>query len=280
MALALRSRAADHRTELGLQSPCAVEMKGNQTVLVPRHGVPDGEGAERVSNLHSLHRPGVTPLQTFTFDFSFWSVHAGDPHFASLKRPPCSRPADVSRAGQEHVFDAMGTGVLQNSFEGYNACIFAYGQTGARRPHVGSILMRNRLWKVVHHDGHAGGPRCDTATVHGLVRAHRRGACFQRCEAADAAQNTDANLSYKVEVSYMEIYNEKVRDLLGDVHSKAPLKVREHTVLGPYVEVRTRLLLPRITRRRAWPSLPSRTSRRSKRSWRRAARRAPWLPPA
>ena len=35
----------------------------------------------------------------------------------------------------------------------------------------------------------------------------------------------------------MEIYNEKVRDLLGDVRNKTPLKVREHTVLGPYVEV-------------------------------------------
>ena len=50
-------------------------------------------------------------------------------------------------------------------------------------------------------------------------------------------QNADKHLVYKVEVSYMEIYNEKVRDLLGDVRNKTPLRVREHTVLGPYVEV-------------------------------------------
>jgi hypothetical protein len=36
----------------------------------------------------------------------------------------------------------------------------------------------------------------------------------------------------------MEIYNERVRDLLGDdVDSKKNLRVREHAILGPYVEV-------------------------------------------
>jgi len=39
------------------------------------------------------------------------------------------------------------------------------------------------------------------------------------------------------QVSYMEIYNERVFDLLGDVRSKKTLKVREHKILGPYVEV-------------------------------------------
>ena len=40
----------------------------------------------------------------------------------------------------------------------------------------------------------------------------------------------------KVEVSYMEIYNEKVYDLLDLTSAtKSGLKVREHSVLGPYV---------------------------------------------
>lgn len=42
--------------------------------------------------------------------------------------------------------------------------------------------------------------------------------------------------SFKVEVSYMEIYNEKVRDLLDPKGSRQTLKVREHSVLGPYVD--------------------------------------------
>ncbi|VDM75002.1 unnamed protein product, partial [Strongylus vulgaris] len=30
---------------------------------------------------------------------------------------------------QEEVFNCLGSGVLENAFSGYNACIFAYGQT-------------------------------------------------------------------------------------------------------------------------------------------------------
>lgn len=43
-------------------------------------------------------------------------------------------------------------------------------------------------------------------------------------------------LNFKVEVSYMEIYNEKVHDLLDPKPNKQSLKVREHNVMGPYVD--------------------------------------------
>lgn len=45
-----------------------------------------------------------------------------------------------------------------------------------------------------------------------------------------------SSLLCKVEVSYMEIYNEKVHDLLDPKPNKHSLKVREHNVLGPYVD--------------------------------------------
>ena len=54
-------------------------------------------------------------------------------------------------------------------------------------------------------------------------------------------ENTDENMSYKVEVSYMEIYNEKVKDLLSVGGKKQNLKVRNHKVMGPYVEGLTKL---------------------------------------
>ena len=41
-----------------------------------------------------------------------------------------------------------------------------------------------------------------------------------------------------VEISYFEIYNEKIHDLLGEASGsgkKPPLKVREHPQFGPYV---------------------------------------------
>ncbi|CAB1334977.1 unnamed protein product, partial [Coregonus sp. 'balchen'] len=46
---------------------------------------------------------------------------------------------------------------------------------------------------------------------------------------------------FTIEVSYMEIYNEKVRDLLDPKGSRQALRVREHKVLGPYVDGLSRL---------------------------------------
>ncbi|XP_050727701.1 kinesin-like protein KIF13A isoform X3 [Eriocheir sinensis] len=51
-----------------------------------------------------------------------------------------------------------------------------------------------------------------------------------------AANTTPHACSHKVEVSYMEIYNEKVHDLLDPKGSRQTLKVREHNILGPYVD--------------------------------------------
>ena len=52
----------------------------------------------------------------------------------------------------------------------------------------------------------------------------------------EIAKRQSPELSYKVEVSYMEVYNERVHDLLDPKPNKQSLKVREHNVLGPYVD--------------------------------------------
>lgn len=47
----------------------------------------------------------------------------------------------------------------------------------------------------------------------------------------------EAGTGYKTNVSYLEIYNERVKDLLsGSASSGHALRVREHRTLGPYVE--------------------------------------------
>uniref|UniRef100_A0A673N2C4 Kinesin-like protein n=1 Tax=Sinocyclocheilus rhinocerous TaxID=307959 RepID=A0A673N2C4_9TELE len=52
----------------------------------------------------------------FAFDHCFWSMDESNiPKYA----------------GQEVVFKSLGEGILENAFQGYNACIFAYGQTGS-----------------------------------------------------------------------------------------------------------------------------------------------------
>ncbi|XP_067898006.1 kinesin-like protein KIF1A isoform X5 [Heterodontus francisci] len=99
--------------------------------------------------------------------------------------------------------------MLEHAFEGYNVCIFAYGQTGAGKSY----------------------------TMMGKQEKEQQGIIPQLCEDLFARINdsANANLSYSVEVSYMEIYCERVRDLLNP-KTKGNLRVREHPILGPYVE--------------------------------------------
>ncbi|XP_066479307.1 kinesin-like protein KIF13A isoform X3 [Tiliqua scincoides] len=111
-------------------------------------------------------------------------------------------------AGQEVVFKCLGEGILEKAFQGYNACIFAYGQTGSGK----SFSMMGNTEQL------------------GLI-PRLCCALFQRITLEENDLHT-----FKVEVSYMEIYNEKVRDLLDPKGSRQSLKVREHKVLGPYVD--------------------------------------------
>jgi len=60
--------------------------------------------------------------------------------------------------------------------------------------------------------------------------------------ALDQKKREDPNLNFTVEVSYIEIYNEKVRDLLNPKNT-GNLRVREHPILGPYVEDLSKLVV-------------------------------------
>nr|XP_024648794.1 kinesin-like protein KIF13A isoform X11 [Macaca nemestrina] len=111
-------------------------------------------------------------------------------------------------AGQEVVFKCLGEGILEKAFQGYNACIFAYGQTGSGK----SFSMMGHAEQL------------------GLIPR----LCCALFKRISLEQNESQ--TFKVEVSYMEIYNEKVRDLLDPKGSRQSLKVREHKVLGPYVD--------------------------------------------
>jgi len=111
-------------------------------------------------------------------------------------------------AGQDSLFQDLGAPLLDNAFEGYNNCIFAYGQTGS-----------GKSYSMMGYGEEAG--------VIPMI-------CQNMFERITDYQK-DKNLTYTVEVSYLEIYNERVRDLLNPT-TKGNLKVREHPSTGPYVE--------------------------------------------
>jgi len=112
-------------------------------------------------------------------------------------------PGDKQFVAQDRVFNDLGHDVVNNAYDGYNVCVFAYGQTGSGKTYtmMGSENDRGLIPRI-----------CETI--------------FQRM-----VEGT----SYRVEVSYLEIYNEKVKDLLKK-NSAHNLKVREHPSSGPYVE--------------------------------------------
>ncbi|KAG6801506.1 kinesin-like protein [Apis mellifera caucasica] len=107
------------------------------------------------------------------------------------------------------VYKDIGEEMLEHAFEGYNVCIFAYGQTGAGKSY----------------------------TMMGKQEEGQEGIIPQICKDLfrKISRNSNECLKYSVEVSYMEIYCERVRDLLNP-KNKGNLRVREHPLLGPYVE--------------------------------------------
>ncbi|CAN9510051.1 unnamed protein product [Ophioblennius macclurei] len=111
---------------------------------------------------------------------------------------------------QEKVFRDLGCDVLKAAFEGYNACVFAYGQTGS-----------GKSFTMMGAPGDAG-----------LIPRICEG-LFTRI--SESSRWDEA--SFRTEVSYLEIYNERVRDLLRRKSTQTyNLRVREHPKDGPYVE--------------------------------------------
>lgn len=169
-----------------------VQMKGNQTVLIPP---PDHE--ERMRSAKGGAKD--TGQKVFAFDKSYWSFDKSDPSYA----------------GQDNLHDDLGKPLLDNAFQGYNNCIFAYGQTGSGKSY--SMMGYGKEAGVI--------PKI----------------CQDMFERITDMQK-DKNLRCTVEVSYLEIYNERVRDLLNP-STKGNLKVREHPSTGPYVEDLAKLVV-------------------------------------
>ncbi|XP_036403122.1 uncharacterized protein kif16bb [Megalops cyprinoides] len=132
----------------------------------------------------------------------------------------CYDSADAgspSFASQEKVFEDLGSEVLKAAFEGYNACIFAYGQTGSGKSYT---MM-----------GNPGDSGLTPRICEGL---------FSRITGMTHWDKS----SFHTEVSYLEIYNEHVRDLLRRKSTETfNMRVREHPKTGPYVEGLTKHLV-------------------------------------
>ncbi|XP_039483816.1 kinesin-like protein unc-104 isoform X6 [Drosophila teissieri] len=174
--VAVRVRPFNSR-EIARESKCIIEMAGATTAITNPKVPPNTSDS----------------VKRFNFDYSYWSHDHHDADFST----------------QSMVYKDIGEEMLQHSFDGYNVCIFAYGQTGAGKSY----------------------------TMMGRQEEQQEGIIPMICkDLFTRIQDTETDdLKYSVEVSYMEIYCERVRDLLNP-KNKGNLRVREHPLLGPYVE--------------------------------------------
>ncbi|EGB04583.1 hypothetical protein AURANDRAFT_4817, partial [Aureococcus anophagefferens] len=127
------------------------------------------------------------------------------------------------------VFDDVGRDVVLSAFRGFNTTLFAYGQTGSGKTHT-----------MVGDDDRPGlVPFVATA----LFALEARRAARDGDDGDDDAPYLAARGERRVDAAYLEIYQDQLRDLLGDDDDAAALKLREHPKRGVYVEGLTRWAL-------------------------------------
>ncbi|QDS77088.1 hypothetical protein FKW77_000417 [Venturia effusa] len=155
----------------------------------------------------------LPPSSMDASEFSKRAKHVDERSFIFDKSFWSHDPTSAHYATQESVYDSFATDFLSHNFEGFHTCIFAYGQTGSGK----SYTMMG------------------TPEQPGLIPRYCED-LFRRIK-----EEPEDNTTYNVHVSYFEIYNEHVRDLL--VHKASSrdqdrhfLKIRESRQDGVYVQ--------------------------------------------
>ena len=124
--------------------------------------------------------------------------------------------ADVK---QKHIYDVCAASVVESVLQGYNGTIFAYGQTGAGK----TFTMEGKA---------------DVPELRGII-PHSFQHIFDFVGAASQQQ-------FLVRASYLEIYNEEIRDLLSK-DPKNHLDLKENIDSGVYVKDLTSFVVKNAT---------------------------------
>jgi hypothetical protein len=166
---------------------------------------------------NTLLLPSIKKVQqVFTFDRCFWSVVKG------VDENDAEHNAKIEIATQEDIYAEVGKPLLDNILIGFNGCIMAYGQSGSGKTYT---MMGN----------HDRTDRNDSSDFGIIPRI---------CHALFHHVNTVNESKFQIEMSYMEIYAEQIRDLLSSPSSASaarPIRIREHPTSGPFVENLTRV---------------------------------------
>lgn len=110
---------------------------------------------------------------------------------------------------QDEVFQETARPLIEDVLAGYNATIFAYGQTGTGKTHTMEGDITSESGKGII-------PRAVDALFDGVSQA-------------------DENLEFTFKVTYVEIYLERIRDLMDEHRLKNNLAIREDKIKGVYI---------------------------------------------
>jgi len=165
----------------------------------------------------------------------------------SISPSVCSRPFSFdyvySSSSQAQIYSDLGVKVLQNAWQGHNCSVFAYGQTGAGKSYT-MMGTGGPLDASIKEDDYGLIPRICCGLFNSVQRRLEEQVLIVVDSDADADVDVDASVDasvdkFEIGVSYVEIYNETLKDLLVNADENSPkndLKVREHPTKGSYVE--------------------------------------------
>eukprot|EP00659_Diplonema_papillatum_P003601 gene3601-5587_t len=171
---------------------------------------------------------GYQECEAFDFDEAFWSIP--EEQWAVDIKDDFVRKAikdmGVRCVGQQEVFEKTGEKAVNHAFEGFHSCIFAYGQTGSGKTYsmLGGLDSTGGLDSKAK-DQRGISPR--------LVES-----LFEKMEYyKDKGDKT----KFSVELSFMEIYKEKCKDLLKDHWDKRRKSKAGDEAEKEYQELRVRV---------------------------------------
>jgi len=149
--------------------------------------------------------------KVFCFDHCLWSYDPTD--------------SEDIYVDEEGIFEAVGSNIVNDVTRGVSSCCFAYGHTGTGKTHTMLGEAKN-------------GSYISANDIHGLRLVESAGLAprvFMEVVERVLADPDIAN-DTRITISFLEIYQEKLRDCLVSSDEAVDLKVREHPALGPYVE--------------------------------------------
>lgn len=215
-----------------------LKREAQEDFSTPVVEINDPESVKVITTVNVNQSTDTTKRESYTFERCFNGFRLQTMAFETENlQTSAENNIFLHRTDQPLVYAYVGLPVLRNVLDGYNGCILAYGQTGSGK----TFTMMGP--PSLYSDSGAKGSNQRLGSLSSEVAVGVEGIIPRLIrdlfEQLHHKHMQDDSHSFKLELEYYEIYNEKVLDLLSST-SDDPLRIRQHTERGVYVEGLTR----------------------------------------